>query len=225
LADARAATASTTDSINSAAAQPAALAPVATDTATALPASVAQPAASPAPAAQVAPALLSLAQSADGGQQMTLRLHPAELGMVQVRIDRAASGGAAVEITVEKADTMQALLRDQAQLHRTLDEAGVSATGRTITFTMAPEPAPAAGGGASGFAPGSSHNPSAGSSADSPAGNTAQSGSDPSGGGRSGQQSQSHGAYSDRSRGNGAADSPGQAGETRWLRVGLDITA
>jgi flagellar hook-length control protein FliK len=107
------------------------------------------PAAPTPPAAQIAPALLSLGQAADGSQQMTLRLHPAELGVVQVQIGRTATGSAHVEITVEKTATLQALLEDQPQLHRALDDAGVPAAGRTVTFHTAPPPSMAAGGNGS----------------------------------------------------------------------------
>jgi hypothetical protein len=107
------------------------------------------------PAAQIAPALLSLGQAANGDQSMTLRLQPAELGMVQVRIDRTAQGAAHITITVEKSDTMQALLHDQPQLHRVLDEAGVPVAGRTITFHAAPEPSPGGAGAQGSFQPAS----------------------------------------------------------------------
>ena len=40
---------------------------------------------------------------------MTVRLHPDDLGMVQVRIERGPSGSVQVEITAEKADTLQAV--------------------------------------------------------------------------------------------------------------------
>jgi flagellar hook-length control protein FliK len=107
----------------------------------------AAPAAVPAPAAQIGSALLTLGPAADGSQQMTLRLHPAELGVVQVQIGRSDTGAAHVEITAEKADTLRALLRDQPQLHRALDDAGVPAAGRTITFHAAPVQSAAGGNG------------------------------------------------------------------------------
>ena len=98
----------------------------------------ASPAAATPPAAQIGSGPLTLGPAADGSQQMTLRLHPAELGVVQVQIGRSDTGAAHVEITAEKADTLQALLRDQPQLHRALDDAGVPAAGRAVTFHAAP---------------------------------------------------------------------------------------
>jgi flagellar hook-length control protein FliK len=89
------------------------------------------------PVEQIALVLLTLTKIAGGTQEVTVRLQPAELGMVQMRVARAASGATRIEITAEKSDTLQVLQRDQPQLHRTLDEAGVSAARRTITFHVA----------------------------------------------------------------------------------------
>ena len=95
------------------------------------------------PAAQLAPVLVSLRHMADGTQRLTMRLDPPELGHVQVRIDRSPDASARVEITVEKAETLTLLLRDQPQLQHALDQAGVPAEGRSVTFHVAsPEPAP-----------------------------------------------------------------------------------
>jgi flagellar hook-length control protein FliK len=89
------------------------------------------------PVEQVMPVLLTLAKVTRGSHEMTVRLQPAELGIVQVRIARAASGATQIEITAEKSATLLALQRDQSQLHRTLDQAGVPAVGRTVTFHAA----------------------------------------------------------------------------------------
>jgi flagellar hook-length control protein FliK len=105
---------------------------------------IAAPVASPhaaTPAAQIAPALLQMGHAPDGAQRLTVRLDPPELGHVQVRIDRPPEAPARVEITVEKAETLTLLLRDQPQLQRALDQAGVPAEGRSVTFHVAsPEP-------------------------------------------------------------------------------------
>lgn len=101
------------------------------------------PASRPAsPAAQMAPVLVSLGHMSDGTQRLTMRLDPPELGRVQVRIDRPIDAPARVEITVEKVETLTLLLRDQQQLQHALDQAGVPAEGRSVTFHVAsPEPA------------------------------------------------------------------------------------
>ena len=93
------------------------------------------------PAAQVGPALASFAVGAaqpDAPQHLIIRLDPAELGRVQVRIERTPDGPARVELVVERPDTLLMLLRDQPQLHRALDLAGVPAADRTLQFQLAP---------------------------------------------------------------------------------------
>jgi len=95
----------------------------------------------PSAAAQVGPALASFAASvANPGapQHLTIRLDPAELGRVQVRIERTPGGPARVDLVVERPDTLLLLLRDQPQLHRALDLAGVPAADRTLQFHLAP---------------------------------------------------------------------------------------
>jgi hypothetical protein len=117
-----------------------------------------QPSHASSPAAQVAPALVQFAHTAESGQRLTIRLEPPELGHVEVRIDRPHELPAHVEITVEKTETLMLLLRDQPQLQRTLDQAGVPPEGRSVTFHVAlaeqrsaePSTAPAPGVAAGG---------------------------------------------------------------------------
>jgi Flagellar hook-length control protein FliK len=89
------------------------------------------------PAEQVAPVLVSMAHAPDGTQRLTLRLDPPELGHVQIRIDRPSDAPARVDITVERAETLTLLLRDQPQLQRALDQAGIPPDGRSVTFHVA----------------------------------------------------------------------------------------
>jgi flagellar hook-length control protein FliK len=162
------------------------------------------PAASPAE--QVAPALVSLAHAPDGTQRLTLRLDPPDLGHVQIRIDRPPEAPARVDITVEKAETLTLLLRDQPQLQRALDQAGVPPDGRSVTFHVAStEPtarheavsAPSAGTGSAG-------------TGDASYGASQQGGGPP-------------------RREFAGADDPdtefSQAAPPGWVRAGLDITA
>lgn len=135
---------------------------------------------------------------------MTLRLEPAELGLVQIRINRPADAPAQVEITVQRPETLTLLLRDQPQLQRALDQAGVPADGRSLTLHVAaPEPAA-----------------STGSSASSGAATSADPGQN--GGNGAGTRSGGQGRAGD------AADQDQDDTPTplaRWLRAGLDITA
>jgi flagellar hook-length control protein FliK len=93
----------------------------------------------PSPANQIAPAVMTLATSTTGTQSLTLRLQPADLGTVQIRIDRPIEAPAHVDISVSRPETLTLLLRDQAQLQHTLDQAGVPAEGRTVSFHLSGE--------------------------------------------------------------------------------------
>jgi hypothetical protein len=74
---------------------------------------------------------------------MTLRLDPPDLGHVQIRIDRPLEAPARVEITVERPETLTLLVRDQPQLQRALDQAGIPPDGRSVTIHIAAaEPGP-----------------------------------------------------------------------------------
>jgi hypothetical protein len=163
------------------------------------------------PAAQIAPALLTLARDADGSRQMTLRLHPAELGAVQVRIGRSETGTARIDIFAEQTGTLQALIRDQAELHRALDDAGVPAAGRTIVFHAAPASAPSE---QSGFSFQAAHQGGSGT----PNGHAAF------GGGRSGYADSGHGSDPGSSRNRTPAGKT-EPPRSESYRVGLDIVA
>jgi len=157
-----------------------------------------------APAHQVSAAMLSLSRTADGTQSMTLRLEPAELGQVEIRIERPQDAPARVDIAVERPETMTLLLHDQPQLQHALDQAGVPADGRSLTLhlatpqTVAPSPgshggmAANAGSGQGNGGNGSAARPDGQANPDDPA--------------------------------DAASDDPALPGQ-RWLRAGLDITA
>lgn len=164
------------------------------------------PAAQAEPAAQqVSAALLSMGRSADGSQHVTLRLQPAELGQVEIRIDRPVDSPARVDIAVQRPETMTLLLRDQPQLQRALDQAGIPADGRSISLHLT--------------APGNTLTSSA---VASPSGSAANAGPGQDHGGGGGSQRGGQG------RPDGAPDQEqdnAPAPFMRWLRAGLDITA
>ena len=81
--------------------------------------------------------------------QITIHLQPAELGAVQVRIERGHDGSATITVQVERADTMHALQADLPHLHQALDRAGVPAEARQVHVELAQAP-PAANGGSAG---------------------------------------------------------------------------
>ena len=161
---------------------------------------------SPSPAAQLAPALVSLAHAPNGASRLTLRLDPPELGHVEVRVLRQAGEPVRVEVTVQRPETLGLLLRDQPQLQRALDHAGLPADGRSLTFHVAvpagsaapiasaPQPVSgfAAAGDGTGYGPPGHHH----------------------GGG----------ARGDLPPGDASTDA-GSMLPPVWLRAGLDITA
>ena len=181
------------------------------------------PAASPA-MEQLAPALVTLAKTADGGQQMTVRLHPAELGMVQVRIAQQVSGTTQVEITADNPATLLALQRDQPQLHRALDDAGIAAAGRTVTFHVAQPAQAAAGGNGAALANGHGTNQQA-SPGRTGAGLADADGS--AGGGRGSYAAGERTVYPTRRRSGTAPSAVGATARAAGAsyRIGLDITA
>jgi flagellar hook-length control protein FliK len=101
--------------------------------------SQASTATSRAPAAQVAPVLLSLARSSGGTQHLTIRLDPPELGTVQIRMQQSADASSRIEISVQRPETLDLMLRDQPNLQHTLDQAGVPAEGRHLVFQLDPQ--------------------------------------------------------------------------------------
>jgi flagellar hook-length control protein FliK len=111
------------------------------------------PAPASAPAAQIAPTLISVAQSASGTQRLIIRLDPPELGTVQIRVEHPANAPTQVEINVQRPETLTLLMRDQPHLQHALDQAGVPAEGRTLSFQLEPQDQRGTAGD-----PGSGHN-------------------------------------------------------------------
>ena len=167
------------------------------------------PAATTGPLAsqQVAPALVQLSHTAGGGQ-LTLRLNPGELGHVQVQIDRTADGAASVHITVERPETLQLLVSDQAQLHRALDMAGVPQDGRTLSLTLGnPDPSNASSFGAAGD------------------GSGGRSSTDARSGGQHDRPASGWGTGTNPATTDPALSLTGAIPAPDWLRAGVDITA
>jgi flagellar hook-length control protein FliK len=167
------------------------------------PSAVAQAPLAP-PATQLGHALAALHTGADGTSHTTIRLDPAELGQVQVRITRGHDGAASVSIAVERPETLRSLQADLGHLHQALDRAGVPEQRSLAVHLAQPDTPPAWGGaGGGGAAPGGQEQ-----------------------GGARQDRGQSPGA---RTPTGTAADTthPGQMppAPTRWLRAGVNITA
>jgi chemotaxis protein MotD len=193
-----------------------------TGTATAASATAAPAAPSASPTQQLAPALLSLSSSQNGTQHMTLRLNPAELGMVQVRIDRTPDGQANVAISADRPETLDMLRHDQPALQRALDQAGVPAEGRTLSFhAVQAVGSSGPGGGSANSGGNASGNATQGQSGSSQSG-SAQSGA---GGGFGSAQQSFYGSGRRSAATHPQTAQPDQTATPKWLRAGLDITA
>jgi flagellar hook-length control protein FliK len=177
-----------------------------------------------APSEQIAPALLTLAKTADGSQKITIRLQPIELGMVQVRIERASSGSTLVEIITERSDTLRAMQQDQPQLHHVLDEAGIPAAGRTFTFHVAQPAQPSSGnsGSGQGGGQGTEHHSTPGRMN---SGNTSDGSAG--GSGKGGYPTREASSWSGGRRRGGSSVTAGANSKTaeQSYHIGLDITA
>jgi hypothetical protein len=159
------------------------------------------------PAQQALPALVSLGRGL-GTQHVTVRLDPLELGKLQIRIEQSQDGPARVTLTAERPETLDLLVRDQAQLHRALDQAGVPADGRSLTFHLAAADPPAT------TARATSTTPDAGSAM----------GDGGTGADRGPQRNASPSRHQPIAGGS-AGDGNDIPTTARWLRAGIDITA
>jgi flagellar hook-length control protein FliK len=89
------------------------------------------------PARQLAPLAAALAfQTRDGETNaLSVALDPGELGRVEISVERSG-GNIAIRVTVERAETLALLQRDQRELSQSLDQAGGGEGGRSISFSL-----------------------------------------------------------------------------------------
>jgi flagellar hook-length control protein FliK len=187
-----------------------------------------------APADQIVPALIGVMKSTDGAASVTVRLNPVELGHVEIRIDHTSEGSAHVAIMVERPETLRLLLRDQPNLQRALDQAGVPSEGRSLSFQATPpEPALARAFTTDGMTAGPGGSETGGSGfggsgfggsglGESGLGGSGPGGSEPEGS-RQGQRGDPDGDQ--RRDGGTEAGLDHERARMRWFRTGLDITA
>ena len=91
----------------------------------------------PPPVEQIAPALVALAASrAAGTRRLSVTMAPVELGRVAVTVERVGDGTARISVTAERPETLQLLQKEHTQLSQLLDNAGVGAEGRSLSFSL-----------------------------------------------------------------------------------------
>ena len=100
-----------------------------------LPSSPAREASAPLPARQLAPVVVSLVLGR-GDEALTIALDPLELGRVEVSIGQGREAGQ-IRIVAERPETLALLQRDQRELDRALNQAGLDDMGRSLSFSLA----------------------------------------------------------------------------------------
>lgn len=92
------------------------------------------PQTAPAPNAQIA---LQIAHSQSRGiDRMSVQLHPAELGAVEIRLNFAEDGRVSALIAAERPETLDLLQRDSRTLERSLNDNGLRLDSGGLTFTL-----------------------------------------------------------------------------------------
>jgi flagellar hook-length control protein FliK len=99
---------------------------------------VAQQASASSPATPDLSALaVSIAAKAkDGQNEFNIRMEPAELGRVDVRISVDAAGKAQAHLTADKPQTLQMLQRDSQTLERSLKDSGLNLSNNGLNFSL-----------------------------------------------------------------------------------------
>jgi len=76
------------------------------------------------------------ASAKSGNSRFEIRLDPADLGRIDVRIDVDRNGQVTSHLTVEKPETLSMLRQDATQLQRALDNAGLSTGNDGLQFSL-----------------------------------------------------------------------------------------
>lgn len=76
----------------------------------------------------------------DGNTRFQIRLDPPELGKIDVKIDIDTSGKVNARLTVEKAETLDLMQRDQRGLERALQQAGLDGAKTNLEFSLKQNP-------------------------------------------------------------------------------------
>lgn len=81
----------------------------------------------------------------DGKDHFSIRLNPEDLGRIDIRLEIAQDGRLQANISVEKAQTLELLQRDQRSLENALNSAGVKADSGSLNFSLHSDGQPFAG--------------------------------------------------------------------------------
>jgi hypothetical protein len=75
-------------------------------------------------------------QFQSGNSRFQIRLDPPELGRIDVRLDVDRDGHVTSRLVVDRADTLDLLKRDAAQLERALQQAGLKMSDNALEFAL-----------------------------------------------------------------------------------------
>lgn len=168
----------------------------------------------PSPAQQVTPALL-VTVAKGIGERVTVALKPEELGSVEIRIERPATGPATVTLSVERSDTLALLQQSRGELTAALDRAGLPENDRIVSLAITPTSS--VSGDAAPYRQDQAQNPSPPAGGFDGSGSFGQTG----GGQREGGKRPPSGYGADSDEGNAAS----VAGLFGLVSFGIDITA
>lgn len=76
----------------------------------------------------------------DGNTRFQMRLDPPELGRIDVKLDIDATGQVNARLTVEKAETLDLMQRDQRGLEKALQQAGLDSAKTNLEFSLKQNP-------------------------------------------------------------------------------------
>ncbi len=79
-------------------------------------------------------------QVTDGNTRFQIRLDPAELGRIDVKLDIDSDGRVHARLTVEKAETLDLMQRDQRALEKALQQAGLDQSKTNLEFSLKQNP-------------------------------------------------------------------------------------
>lgn len=88
----------------------------------------------PAPAEQIAVQVQKAQQA--GKDQLNIKLHPAELGRIEVKLESGDDGVLRAVISAERSETLDLLQRDSRGLERALQDAGVKTDSGSLSFNL-----------------------------------------------------------------------------------------
>ena len=88
------------------------------------------------PAASGQIALQILHSASDGIDRVSLQLHPAELGSVDIELSFEGAGRLSALITAERPETLELLQRDSRLLERSLGDSGLKLTSDGLSFAL-----------------------------------------------------------------------------------------